>query len=163
HLLDPLKDNTDDTQTITEIVTEIAKGSADSPDSPSDPSARDLFRAGLSAEQRAAFDALPSDIQDQLVSLNDPVITTVALAPDAPHPHQDLRTHLTAFEHLSPEALAFVKTLAGSDASGFDQAPDPAAWSPAAFERTLASWNALSPDEQNLLTSLGAGDAIMDK
>lgn len=137
---------------VTEIITET--------------DALSLFRSRLSADQLAVFDALPDDIQKQFVTLNDLDITAVALAPDResglPLTHQDLRIHLAAFIQLSDEALAFVKTLAGANLSNFDGTPDPAGWSPEAFERTLTSWNSLSSTERTMITTLGAGEAIMD-
>ena len=123
----------------------------------------DAYRALLTAAQRAIFDTLPSDIQKQLVTLNTPAITNIALSPDKetglPLTYQDLRFHLNALAGLPPASLAFVKTLGGLP---FENTPDPTEWSLAAFDRTLASWNALSQPERDLIISLGAGEAIMD-
>ena len=124
----------------------------------------DLFRAKLTASQRAAFDKLPQDIKEQLVTLNDLDITVVALSPDPEtglaNTDQDLRINLTALNELSPAARAFVKTLGGAN---LDQSPDLGQWSSDAFDRTLTSWNALTATERDLLTSIGAGEAIMDR
>lgn len=123
----------------------------------------DSYRKGLTATQRAIFDTLPDDIQTLLAKLNDPGITGVTLAPNPegglPFTYQDLRFHLGAFYRLSPAAFAFVKAVSGP---AFENAPDPAEWSPAAFDRTLASWNALSQPARDLIVTLGAGEAIMD-
>lgn len=146
----------------TEVVTENTPDTTPDPD----PTPLQRFRARLTADQQTSFDALPSDIQGQLVTLDDLDLAGIALAPDretgVPLTHEDLRVHLAAFIRLSDEALAFVKTLAGPHLVNLDYTPDPAQWSPAAFERTLASWNALSAEERTLVKNLGAGEAIMD-
>lgn len=146
---------TTDDVTTSEIVTEI-----------SGPTPLELFRARLTADQVIAFDTLPADIQGQLVTLNDLDIAGIALAPDPqsglPNTYQDLRTHLAAFNQLSADARVFVKILAGSNFAGFESAPNPVEWSPSAFQRTLESWNSLNDTERTLITTLGAGKAIMD-
>lgn len=154
---DPLKKvNEVSTKTTQEITTQILAAQ----------DAQSLLLAQLTAEQVAVFNSLPADIQLQIVTLGDVDIARLALSPDPdtglPITHNDLRVHLTAFDALSDQALAFVKTLAGSNLQSFDDIPDPAAWSPDAFERTLASWNALTSTERNLIVSLGAGESIMD-
>ena len=134
------------------------------------PTALELFRGKLTTAQQAVFDALPDDIKNQLVTLGDLLLTGIALAPDQETgvalTHQDLRIHLTAFLQLSttsPEALAFIKTLAGNSTDNFENIPDPVEWSTAAFVRTLTNWNALSDTEKHLIIAMGAGEAIMDK
>ncbi len=161
---DPLKNVTDNKEEEDEeIITQDENDNEIVTPPPPEPTAFDLFRNQLTTDQVTVFDTLPSDIQSQLVTLNDLTITGVALAPDQEsglhHTYQDLRFHLTAFTQLSPEALAFLKTLGGSD---LENAPSPVEWSPEAFQRTLSSWSALTSTEQNLITTLGAGEAIMD-
>ncbi|MBC8040233.1 MAG: FecR domain-containing protein [Opitutaceae bacterium] len=137
---------------VTTIVTETV--------APAGPLA--TFRARLSATQLSVFDALPVFIKNQLVTLNDAAITTVALSVDSetglPHTHEDLRIHLAAFIDTPPEIRAFLKKLDPS----LDNVPDPASWSKAAFTRSFASWNALTLAEQNTITNLGAGETIMN-
>lgn len=123
----------------------------------------DTYRTQLTPTQLGIFDTLPADIQNLLATLNDPKITDAALALDKdaglPLTYQDLRFHLAAFYRLPPATLAFEKAVSGP---GFEHAPDPADWSLAAFDRTLASWNALTQAERDLIVTLGAGEAIMD-
>ncbi len=142
--------------TVTEVVTETV--------TPPDPYVG--FRANLNATQTAIFNALPTNVKDLLVALNDPVITAVALAIDSetglPYTYEDLRIHLSAFRSATPETLAFIKTLGGTGSDALQHTPDPVSWSPDAFTRTLTTWNALSSPERALIVSLGAGEAIMD-
>ena len=142
--------------TVTEVVTETV--------TPPDPYAG--FSANLNATQAAIFAALPPKVKDMLVTLNDSDLTAVALSIDSetglPYTHEDLRIHLAAFLNATPETIAFIKTLGGTGSDALQNTPDPASWSPDAFTRTLATWNALSPSERALVISLGAGEAMMD-
>ena len=122
--------------------------------------------AKLTTEQKTVFDNLPADIQSPLFTI-DPTLAQIALSPDRetglPFTDQDLRIHLKAFAQLTPEAFAFIKTLASVSATGLENTPDPAAWSAEAFARTLTSWNALTDTERHTIAVTGAGEAIMDK
>jgi len=123
----------------------------------------DSYRTQLTSAQLAVFDTLPVDVQTLLATLNDPKVTDAALALDKdtglPSTDQDLRFHLAAIYRLPAATLAFVESVSGP---GFENAPDPAHWSLAAFDRTLASWNTLTQAERDLIVTLGAGEAIMD-
>jgi hypothetical protein len=140
------------------IITEITAKSAFS-----------LFLERLPATEQPEFLALPGDIQNLLVALNDIDIAVFALKPDPEtglaYTNNDLRTHLAAFNDLkksNPGAFLMVKEMAGPGLVNISSAPDPLQWSAGAFARTLASWNALTATERAFIIDLGAGDAIMD-
>jgi hypothetical protein len=151
---DPLKSVDNPPKDITSIVSQLNGGS----------SALDVFRASLPAEFIAFFDTLPPDLKLLLVQIGDLDLAKVALSPDPDsglhYTTDDLRLHLTAFANSTPATLSFIKKIGGGD---FEYTPDPSEFSAAAFERTIASFNALSSTDQNLVISLGAGEAIMNK
>ena len=129
----------------------------------------DLFLARLPATVQGPFLALPGDIQNLLISLNEIDLAVFVLNPDPDtglaFTQNDLRTHLAAFNGLKQQnlgAFIMVKDMAGPGLVNLDSTPDPLQWSAGAFARTLASWNALTATERALIIDLGAGDAIMD-
>ncbi|MCS6275592.1 MAG: hypothetical protein H2169_14765 [Opitutus sp.] len=104
-----------------------------------------------------------------MVALNEVDIAVFVLRPDpqtgVAFTFADLRTHLAAFNDLkksNPGAFLMVKEMAGPGLVNMSSSPDPLQWSPGAFARTLASWNALTATERAFIIDLGAGDAIMD-
>ena len=145
------------------------------PPPPPPPPPPDLFKPknpfldSLPPAQRSAFLALPGDIQNLLVALNEIDIAVFALSPDdstgLAFTEHDLRTHLSAYKDLKQSnagAFAMVKAMAGPGLDNVSASPDPLQWSAGAFERTLASWNALTDAQRALIIDLGAGRAIMD-
>jgi hypothetical protein len=174
--VDPLKSVDTQSQDITSIVTELNDGSPELetpppsvPEEPAPvdnppPSDLDLFRASLPTELVAFYDSLPADLKSLLLQIGDLEVAKQALSPDPDtglnYTLDDLRIHLTAFANTTPATLAFIKKIGGGT---LDYTPDPAEFSEAAFVRTIASFNALNSTEQNLIISLGAGEAIMNK
>ena len=155
---------------------------------PTDPLAPPSY---LTSEQADVFKTLSDAAKSAIINLNDPDITTVALSPDTDTgltlADSDIVLHLTALLNLKnsdPDAYALFKTLAGENpmapasvprgANGgttlpyIDNAPDPAQWSLAAFERALAMWNltgegSLTSLQKQQIVSLGAGEIVMDR
>lgn len=123
------------------------------------------FRAGLTSDQVAAFDLLNDENKSLLVAINDPAITHVALAGDTqtgvPFTNLDLSVNLRAITELSATSLTFLKQTNG-DAFQYE-GPGPADWSPEAFTRSAASWNALTAADRQLLLDLNAPEAVMDR
>lgn len=139
--------------------TDIITRSDDTEDTP-----LDAFRAGLTAAQLATFNQLDQINQDLLVSINDSVITAAALAGDditgVRFTNLDLRVNLTAISKLSPAGLAFLKAAGGNN---LQTGPGPSDWSAGSFDRSAASWNALSSADRSLLLAFGATEAVMDR
>lgn len=163
---DPLKtvvtqENKDE---VKEIVTRTETTTTDTPTPP--PSALEVFRGTLSAQLLAVFNTLPSDIQTQLVTLNDLDIATLALTPDPDtglrYTDQDLRVNLAGFAQIKPETLAFIKTLAGNNLANIDYVPGPLERSQGSFDRSLASFNALTDTERSQIITMGAAESILD-
>lgn len=150
--------DTSSTTTTTEVVTETV----------TPPDAFAAYRATLTADQLAAFNVLPTDIQSQLATLNDSSITAIALAPSEEtglaHTYQDLRIHLAAFLRLSAEQVTFLKGLSYSQNSDpLANSPDPAAWSIESMNRALVTWNGLTTAEQTMIIGMGAGEILVDR
>lgn len=133
---------------------------------PVEPTAEELFAAGLSATQRGFFDALPSETRQKLVSLNDADITALLLDLDrengVPFTTTDIDRVLDTYIALDTQSRAFVKTLAGgAGLPNLDGTPDIERWSAAAISQAAAIFNSLPPETRDALVFLGAGDAII--
>ncbi len=145
---------------------DIVGQSGGSTDTPAPLTDIERFRAGLTTDQLAVFDQLNETNQKLLVTIDDSAVTTAALGGDSitgvSFTNLDLETNLTAITKLSTSGLAFLKAANGDNLTeGYG--PGPADWSASAFDRSAASWTALSAADQNLLLSLGATAAVMDR
>ncbi len=116
---------------------------------------------------RTAYLQRPADIRSLLLQRGDIDLAILALSPDRTTgtllTDNDLRDALLSLNSLSPAAFALFKEFAGGPGlPNIDNAPSPSRFSPAAYERTLNSWNALSAAQRATFIQLGAGESIMD-
>ncbi|MCX6939051.1 MAG: FecR domain-containing protein [Verrucomicrobia bacterium] len=116
---------------------------------------------------RTAYLQRPADIRSLLLQRDDIDLAILALSPDRTTgtllTDNDLRDALLSLNSLSPAAFALFKEFAGgSGLPNIDNAPSPSRFSPAAYERTLTSWNALTAAQRATFLQLGAGESIMD-
>lgn len=140
-------------------LTDFALGSAVTP-----PYEQIRFFANLTSTQRPVFIKLTDTNRNLLIAINDTTITNVALGGDprtgVNFTNVDLGVNLTAISNLSPVALTFLKEAGGTN---LEFGPGPGDWSATAFERSAASWNALSPDDKTFLLNQRATEAVMDR
>ena len=125
------------------------------------------FALQITASEQSAFINLPSDIQQQFVTINDVLLANYALGPTNSRTglafsQDELRIFSTYFLNLSSGAQAFLRQLMGPNLEYISQTPSPNKFGKDSFERTLASWNALNPSEQSNIIALGAGESIMN-
>lgn len=135
---------------------------------PAPPTAAELqFFVQLATPLRSAYVARPSDVRQLVAGLGDLDYAQLALSPDRTtgvvYTDNDLRDALNALRSLSPAALAFQKEISGgAGLPSIEGAPFPLDYSPAAFDRMAASWNALSTAQKQTIITLNAGESVMD-
>ncbi len=116
---------------------------------------------------RAAYLLRPIEIRNALVQIGDADLAIFALSADRNTgilmTNNDLLDALTSLKSLNLAALTLFKDFAGGPGlPSVNNAPSPTRFSPAAFARTLNSWNALTNEQRSTFLRLGAGEAIMD-
>ena len=133
---------------------------------PSTPEVR-LYNSLSTNAIRAAYLLRPTEIRNALVQIGDTDLAIFTLSPDRDTgilmTNNDLLDALTSLKSLNLASLTLFKDFAGGPGlPSVNNAPSPTRFSPAAFVRTLNSWNALTSEQRNTFLRLGAGEAIMD-